>query len=94
MYTQSEVQVVNKLTFSRVDSSLKFVLPVLWFAVLAQEKKAIFTPYDEIDKLPEERARGITINAASVSYSTDKRHYGHVDCPGHRDYIKVNKFWM
>ena len=57
--------------------------------VLSKKKKATFKAYDEIDKAPEEKARGITINAAVVSYQTDKRHYGHVDCPGHADYIKV-----
>jgi len=46
--------------------------------------------YDAIDKAPEEKKRGITINAASLEYSTDKRHYGHIDCPGHADYIKVS----
>src|SRR6187455_3141717 len=44
--------------------------------------------YDEIDKAPEEKARGITINTAHVEYESDKRHYGHVDCPGHADYVK------
>lgn len=57
--------------------------------VLASEKKANFKEYAEIDNAPEERARGITINAAIVEYSTENRHYGHVDCPGHADYIKV-----
>jgi len=47
-----------------------------------------YTPFDEIDKAPEERERGITINIAHVEYETDKRHYAHVDMPGHRDYIK------
>ena len=45
--------------------------------------------YDEIDNAPEERARGITINVAHVEYMTNNRHYGHTDCPGHADYIKV-----
>jgi elongation factor Tu len=44
--------------------------------------------YDQIDKAPEEKARGITINTAHVEYETDNRHYAHVDCPGHADYIK------
>ncbi len=44
--------------------------------------------YDEIDKAPEEKARGITINTAHVEYETDTRHYAHVDCPGHADYVK------
>ena len=47
-----------------------------------------FTPFDQIDKAPEERERGITISIAHVEYQTDKRHYAHVDCPGHADYIK------
>lgn len=56
--------------------------------VLAEEGKASFTAYDQIDKAPEERARGITISTAHVEYETDKRHYAHVDCPGHADYVK------
>src|SRR5659263_719225 len=47
-----------------------------------------FTPFDQIDKAPEEKARGITISIAHVEYQTDNRHYAHVDCPGHVDYIK------
>jgi elongation factor Tu len=50
--------------------------------------KADFTPFDKIDKAPEEKARGITISASHVEYETDNRHYAHVDCPGHADYIK------
>ncbi|GAV25821.1 elongation factor Tu, partial [Carboxydothermus islandicus] len=50
---------------------------------LAQQKR-----YDEIDNAPEERERGITINTAHVEYETEKRHYAHVDCPGHADYVK------
>jgi elongation factor Tu len=56
--------------------------------ILAEEGKANFTAYDQIDKAPEERARGITISTAHVEYETDKRHYAHVDCPGHADYVK------
>ena len=59
------------------------------FAVLSEENKAKYSKYEDIDKAPEERARGITINATHVEYSTDNRHYGHTDCPGHADYIKV-----
>ncbi len=55
---------------------------------LAKKGKADFVPFDEIDKAPEEKARGITIATAHVEYETDKRHYAHVDCPGHADYIK------
>src|SRR6202049_4263761 len=56
--------------------------------VLAETGKAKYTAYDQIDAAPEERARGITINTAHVEYETDKRHYAHVDCPGHADYVK------
>src|SRR3979411_48313 len=56
--------------------------------VLAETGKAHYTAYDQIDKAPEEKARGITIATAHVEYETDKRHYAHVDCPGHADYVK------
>src|ERR1700729_52001 len=56
--------------------------------VLAETGGATFTAYDQIDKAPEEKARGITISTAHVEYETKKRHYAHVDCPGHADYIK------
>src|SRR6195256_1747305 len=55
---------------------------------LAKKGYADFKPFDQIDKAPEERERGITISIAHVEYETDKRHYAHVDCPGHADYIK------
>ena len=50
--------------------------------------KAQYTAYDQIDGAPEEKARGITINTAHVEYETENRHYAHVDCPGHADYVK------
>jgi elongation factor Tu len=56
--------------------------------VLEKSGKAKFLAYDQIDKAPEERERGVTINIAHVEYETDKRHYAHVDCPGHADYVK------
>ena len=56
--------------------------------VLAKTGGATFTAYDQIDKAPEEKARGITIATAHVEYETAKRHYAHVDCPGHADYVK------
>jgi elongation factor Tu len=56
--------------------------------ILAESGKANYTAYDQIDKAPEEKARGITISTAHVEYETDKRHYAHVDCPGHADYVK------
>lgn len=58
--------------------------------VLAQEGAANYKTYADIDNAPEEKARGITINTAHVEYQTANRHYGHVDCPGHADYIKVS----
>jgi translation elongation factor EF-Tu-like GTPase len=62
------------------------LLPV---AVLSEKKLAKVKKYEDIDNAPEEKKRGITINAAHIEYSTMSRHYGHVDCPGHADYIKV-----
>ncbi len=56
--------------------------------VLAETGGATFTSYDNIDKAPEERERGITISTAHVEYETEARHYAHVDCPGHADYVK------
>src|SRR6201993_4708876 len=56
--------------------------------ILSETGKAKFTAYDQIDAAPEEKARGITINTSHVEYETDKRHYAHVDCPGHADYVK------
>src|ERR1700690_2856472 len=56
--------------------------------VLAETGGATYTAYDQIDKAPEEKARGITIATAHVEYETEKRHYGHVDCPGHADHVK------
>jgi small GTP-binding protein len=56
--------------------------------VLAEKGQAQYTAYDQIDKAPEEKARGITIATAHVEYETAKRHYAHVDCPGHADYVK------
>lgn len=53
--------------------------------VLAETGGATFTDYAQIDKAPEEKARGITINSSHVEYETDSRHYGHIDCPGHAD---------
>src|ERR1700728_2424395 len=56
--------------------------------VLAETGGATYTAYDQIDKTPEEKARGITISTSHVEYETAKRHYAHVDCPGHADYVK------
>src|SRR5499425_2213772 len=78
---------VNVGTIGHIDHG-KTTLTAAITKVLAERKLASFVPFDQIDKAPEERERGITINTAHVEYETDKRHYAHVDCPGHADYIK------
>ena len=78
---------VNIGTIGHVDQG-KTTLTAAITKVLAEKGGAEFTAYDEIDKAPEEKERGITISTAHVEYSTDKRHYAHVDCPGHADYVK------
>src|ERR671931_434318 len=78
---------VNVGTIGHVDHG-KTTLTAAITKVLAAQGKAQFMAYDQIDKAPEERERGITIATAHVEYSTDKRHYAHVDCPGHADYVK------
>jgi len=74
-------------TIGHVDHG-KTTLTAAITKVLSETGGATFTAYDQIDKAPEEKARGITISTAHVEYSTDKRHYAHVDCPGHADYVK------
>ena len=78
---------VNIGTIGHIDHG-KTTLTSAITRVLAKEGKAKVMAYDQIDGAPEEKARGITINTAHVEYETDKRHYAHVDCPGHADYIK------
>ena len=78
---------VNIGTIGHVDHG-KTTLTAAITKTLAMKGDADFVDYANIDKAPEERARGITINTAHVEYETDKRHYAHVDCPGHADYIK------
>ncbi len=77
----------NVGTIGHIDHG-KTTLTAAITKVLASRKLAQFTPFDQIDKAPEERERGITIAIAHVEYETAKRHYAHVDCPGHADYIK------
>ena len=74
-------------TIGHVDHG-KTTLTAAITKVLAEKGEAEFVDYANIDKAPEERARGITINTSHVEYETDKRHYAHVDCPGHADYVK------
>ncbi len=78
---------VNIGTIGHVDHG-KTTLTAAITKVLAAKGTATFVAFDQIDKAPEERERGITIATAHVEYSTEKRHYAHVDCPGHADYIK------
>ena len=78
---------VNIGTIGHVDHG-KTTLTAAITRVLAEQGKSKAMAYEDIDKAPEERARGITINATHVEYETDKRHYAHVDCPGHADYVK------
>ena len=78
---------VNIGTIGHVDHG-KTTLTAAITMTLAAQGKAKARRYDEIDAAPEEKARGITINTAHVEYETDKRHYAHVDCPGHADYVK------
>ena len=78
---------VNVGTIGHVDHG-KTSLTAAITMTLAKKGQAKAKKYDEIDAAPEEKARGITINTAHVEYETDNRHYSHVDCPGHADYIK------
>ena len=78
---------LNIGTIGHVDHG-KTSLTAAITKVLAETGGATFTSYDNIDKAPEERERGITISTAHVEYETEKRHYAHVDCPGHADYVK------
>ena len=78
---------VNIGTIGHVDHG-KTSLTAAITKILAETGGAVYTAYDQIDSAPEEKARGITISTAHVEYQTEKRHYAHVDCPGHADYIK------
>lgn len=78
---------LNVGTIGHVDHG-KTTLTAAITKVLAETGKSKAVAFDEIDKAPEEKARGITIATAHVEYQTEKRHYAHVDCPGHADYVK------
>ena len=78
---------VNIGTIGHVDNG-KTTLTAAITKVMADAGRADFSAYDQIDKAPEERERGITISTAHVEYETENRHFAHVDCPGHADYVK------
>ena len=78
---------VNVGTIGHVDHG-KTTLTAALTKVMAEKHGGAFMAYDQIDKAPEEKARGITISTAHVEYISDERHYAHVDCPGHADYVK------
>ena len=78
---------VNIGTIGHVDHG-KTTLTAAITKVMADAGRADFSAYDQIDKAPEERERGITISTAHDEYETENRHYAHVDCPGHADYVK------
>jgi elongation factor Tu len=78
---------LNVGTIGHIDHG-KTTLTAAITKVLSEKGTAQFVPFDQIDKAPEEKTRGITISITHVEYETDKRHYAHVDCPGHQDYIK------
>ncbi|ADR36075.1 translation elongation factor 1A (EF-1A/EF-Tu) [Oceanithermus profundus DSM 14977] len=79
---------VNVGTIGHVDHGKTTLTAAITFAAAAANPNVEVASYEEIDKAPEEKARGITINTAHVEYETEKRHYSHVDCPGHADYVK------
>ena len=74
-------------TIGHVDHG-KTTLTAAITKILAEKKQAVYKAYDQIDSAPEEKKRGITISTAHVEYETEKRHYAHIDCPGHADYVK------
>lgn len=86
-----ESQFVKNLLNCNSYSYLNTVSSFLFYhvSVLSEKDLAVARNYEDIDNAPQERARGITINVAHIEYATENRHYGHTDCPGHLDYIKV-----
>lgn len=84
----TEKEHINVGTIGHVDHGKTTLTAAITRVLSAQQSDTKFVSYEEIDKAPEEKARGITINAAHIGYSTKKRHYAHTDCPGHADFIK------
>lgn len=78
---------LNVGTIGHIDHG-KTTLTAAITKYLSEKNNSTFKDYNDIDKSPEEKARGITINATTIEYETETRHYGHVDCPGHADYVK------
>lgn len=83
---------MNFIIFYVCNAWFIYHLQFTYYLVLADRDMAESKGYAEIDNAPEERARGITINVAHIEYQTENRHYGHTDCPGHADYIKVRLY--
>src|SRR5688572_25418853 len=79
---------LNIGTIGHIDHGKTTLTAAITKCLAEKDPTVTFTPFDEIDKAPEEKQRGITIAIAHVEYQTDNRHYAHVDCPGHADYIK------
>ena len=79
---------VNIGTIGHVDHGKTTLTAAITMVMAEQQGSGEVKGYDEIDSAPEEKARGITISTAHVEYETDNRHYAHVDCPGHADYVK------
>src|ERR1700693_5379207 len=79
---------LNIGTIGHIDHGKATMTAAITKVLHEQNPGTSFTPFEEIDKAPEEKARGITISIAHVEYETATRHYAHVDCPGHADYIK------
>ncbi|HCG36337.1 MAG TPA: elongation factor Tu, partial [Clostridiales bacterium] len=79
---------VNIGTIGHVDHGKTTLTAAITKTLAMKDKSISFLAYDQIDNAPEEKARGITISTRHVEYQTDARHYAHVDCPGHADYVK------